>query len=120
MSMRVSPFAMLVLVPPTLMTSADSLFPATSKDVRVRVEASRKKLMIVFPLSVESFFVLFGVSKDFAESNIFSISLVGKLLISSKSFLFSIYQLNSTQNGGEIRSYCGIGETSIHFVSMNR
>ena len=36
-------------------TSAESRFPAISNDVRVRVDASKKRLMTVFPRSVGTF-----------------------------------------------------------------
>ena len=39
----------------TLIASADKRFAAISKLVRVRVEASKKRLMTVFPRSVGTF-----------------------------------------------------------------
>lgn len=40
-----------------LITSADSRLPAISKDVRVRVEASKKRLMTVFPRRAGTFLI---------------------------------------------------------------
>ena len=42
----------LELDPEKLMTSADSRLPAISNEVRVRVEGSKKRLMIVLPRKV--------------------------------------------------------------------
>jgi len=56
-SMRVSPFDTLLVDEEMLMTSADSRFPAISNDVRVRVDASKKRLMTVLPRSVGTFLI---------------------------------------------------------------
>src|SRR5215471_20435332 len=54
-SINVSPFDTLLVDEEILTTSADSRLPAISKDVRVRVEASKKRLMTVFPRRVGTF-----------------------------------------------------------------
>ena len=54
-STRVSPFTMLLEEVEILMASALSRLAAISKEVRVRVEASKKRLMTVFPRSVGTF-----------------------------------------------------------------
>src|SRR5262245_19312506 len=54
-SIRVSPLLTLLPEDETFTTSADKRFPAISNDVRVRVEASKKRLMIVLPRSVGTF-----------------------------------------------------------------
>jgi hypothetical protein len=48
------------------MTSADNLFAAASKEIRVLVESSANKLTIVRPRKVGSFFI--GVSLTLANS----------------------------------------------------
>ena len=55
-SIRVSPFLMADVVGVMLMTSAPSRLPASSKDVRVRVEASKNMLIWVRPRRVSCFF----------------------------------------------------------------
>src|SRR5207247_11312448 len=54
-SIKVSPFETLLVDAEILTTSADRRFPAISNEVRVRVEASKKRLMIVLPRSVGTF-----------------------------------------------------------------
>ena len=56
-SIRVSPFETLLVDDEILTTSADSRFPAISNDVRVRVDASKKRLMTVFPRNVGTFLI---------------------------------------------------------------
>ena len=55
-SIRVSPFFRAELATAMFITSAPSRFPASSKEDWVRVEASKKRLIWVRPLSVEVFF----------------------------------------------------------------
>ena len=54
-SISVSPFDTLLVEADTFTTSAESRFPAISNDVRVRVEASKNRLMMVLPRSVGTF-----------------------------------------------------------------
>ena len=54
-SISVSPFDTLLVEEEIFTTSADNRFPAISKEVRVRVEASKNKLMTVLPRSVGTF-----------------------------------------------------------------
>jgi hypothetical protein len=56
-SINVSPFDTLLVEAEILTTSADSRFPAISKDVRVRVEDSKKRLMTVLPRRVGTFLI---------------------------------------------------------------
>src|SRR6266511_597814 len=56
-SIRVSPFDTLLVESETLTTSAESRFPAISNEVRVRVEGSKKRLMIVLPRNVGTFLI---------------------------------------------------------------
>ena len=57
-SASVSPFFVELDEAEKLMTSADMRLPAISKLVRVRVDGSRKRLMIVRPRSVGSFLMV--------------------------------------------------------------
>jgi len=56
-SINVSPFDTLLLDEEMLTTSAERRFPAISNDVRVRVDASKKRLMTVLPRSVGTFLI---------------------------------------------------------------
>src|SRR5947199_10301484 len=56
-SISVSPFETLLVDCETFTTSAESRFAAISNDVRVRVDASKKRLMIVLPRNVGTFFM---------------------------------------------------------------
>ena len=51
-SRSVSPLVVLDDEPPTFITSAPSRLPANSKELRVRVDASKKRFRTVLPLSV--------------------------------------------------------------------
>ncbi len=55
-SISVSPLRIDDTATAMLMTSAPSRFPATSNEVRVRVEFSKKQLMSVRPRSSDFFF----------------------------------------------------------------
>ena len=55
-SIRVSPLTIEVAETDMLITSPPSRLPATSNEVRVRVEFSKKQLMIVRPRSTPRFF----------------------------------------------------------------
>ncbi len=55
-SIRVSPLTIELTATAMLMTSPPSRLPATSNEVRVRVEFSKKQLMIVRPRNNERFF----------------------------------------------------------------
>ena len=61
LTLQLEPFA------EKLMTSADNLFAAASKEMRVRVESSAKRLTIVLPRKVGSFFI--GPSETRANSS---------------------------------------------------
>src|SRR5450432_636472 len=61
-SLRLSPFATLEPLAEKLITSADSLLAAASKEILVRVESSKKRLTTVLPRRVGSF--LIGRAKD--------------------------------------------------------
>ena len=71
-SRRVSPFFIDELLPEMLIVSAPRFFPASSKDVLVLVDSSMKKLIWVFPLRREVFFIppLRSFSVTSARSNI--------------------------------------------------
>src|SRR5262245_57639214 len=56
-SINVSPLTTLEVEAEMLMASADRRFAAISKLVRVRVEASKKRLMMVFPRNVGTFLI---------------------------------------------------------------
>src|SRR5262249_54481091 len=56
-SISVSPLTTLEVEAEMLIASADRRFAAISKLVRVRVEASKKRLMTVFPRSVGTFLI---------------------------------------------------------------
>ena len=72
-SSSVSPLVTLDVCGLTLTTSAPSLLPATSNDVRVRVEASKNRLTTVRPSKTRAFFTssreharpLFGSVQDY-------------------------------------------------------
>ncbi len=55
MSIKVSPLRIAETATAMLMTSAPSLLPATSNEVRVRVEFSKKQLISVRPRKVAVF-----------------------------------------------------------------
>jgi hypothetical protein len=61
-SMSVSPFLTLDEATDILMTSAPKRLPASSKLVRVRVEFSKNRLMIVRPRRVAIFFSVWRFS----------------------------------------------------------
>ena len=75
-SLSDSPLLTLDPLAEKLMTSAESLFAAASKEIRVRVESSAKRFTIVRPRRVGSFFI--GVSLTLANS-----AAVSKILIAS-------------------------------------
>jgi hypothetical protein len=54
-SIRVSPFLTELVATDMLMTSPPSRLPASSNEVRVRVESSKNRLMMVRPLSTAFF-----------------------------------------------------------------
>ena len=54
-SIRVSPFLMELVETCMLMTSPPRRLPASSKEVRVRVEFSKKRLITVRPRRIELF-----------------------------------------------------------------
>jgi hypothetical protein len=56
-SNKVSPLLTLEVETLTFTASADKRFAAISKDVRVRVEGSKKRLMTVRPRSAGTFFI---------------------------------------------------------------
>ena len=57
-SKRVSPFVMLLADADMFIVSAESLLPAISNEVRVRVLDSRNRLIMVLPRSVGTFLIL--------------------------------------------------------------
>src|SRR5712671_3161020 len=92
-SIRVSPLETLLVDIDTFTTSADSHFPAISKDVRVRVEASKNRLIMVFPRSVGTFLMGRDDSScmDSAVSRISRISSRSSSRIPSRSFRFTLF-----------------------------
>ena len=92
-SFRDSPLLTLDPLAEKLMTSAESLFAAASKEIRVRVESSAKRLTIVRPRSVGSFFI--GVSLTLANSaavsNIFIASMRLMSAIDSRCFILRLH-----------------------------
>ena len=78
MSLSDSPLLTLDPLALKLITSADKRFAAASKEIRVRVESSAKRLTIVRPRSVGSFFI--GASDTRASS-----VAVSKIAIASNS-----------------------------------
>jgi len=78
--------------------SADSRFAAISNEVRVRVEDSKKKLMIVLPRSVGTFLIeRREISlKEPAESRMVSISSTESSRMPKRSFL-----VNANVAGGQ-------------------
>src|SRR5262245_30737645 len=90
-SMSVSPFEALLVDEEMLTTSAERRFPPISNDVRVRVEASKNKLMIVLPRSVGTFLIgrVETSWKDSAVSRICRISSRLRSSIPSRSFRLS-------------------------------
>src|SRR5262249_17709109 len=54
-SIKVSPLDTLLVDEEMFTTSADNRLPAISNEVRVRVEASKNRLMTVFPRNVGTF-----------------------------------------------------------------
>src|SRR5215217_265633 len=56
-SLRLSPFETLDPLAAKLMTSAERRFAAASKEIRVRVESSKKRLTTVRPRRVGSFLI---------------------------------------------------------------
>jgi hypothetical protein len=61
-SISVSPLCIELAATDMLITSPPSRLPATSKEVRVRVEFSKKQLMIVRPRNNERFFSAWRLS----------------------------------------------------------
>ena len=93
--MSVSPLETLLVEELTLMTSADSRFPAISKEVRVRVEASKKRLIMVFPRKRGNFF--YGTGRNFLQSlggiqNLQDLFAV-KVLDSEQIFSFHVFSI---------------------------
>ena len=89
MSISVSPLVREEFEAEMLIESAERRFAAISKDVRVRVEDSKKKLMMVLPRSVGTFLIeRREISlKESAESRIVLISSTESSLIPRRSFL---------------------------------
>src|SRR5262245_63580044 len=90
-SISVSPFDTLLVEEEILTTSAERRFPAISNEVRVRVDASKKRLMTVFPRSVGTFLIgrVETSLKDSAVSRICRISSRLRSWIPSRSFRLS-------------------------------
>ena len=82
-SFRDSPLLTLEPFAEKLITSAESLFAAASNEMRVRVESSAKRLTIVRPRRVGSFFI--GVSLTLANS-----AAVSKIFIASIRLISAI------------------------------
>src|SRR2546425_8828827 len=72
-----------------LTASAERRFAAISNEVRVRVEASKKRLMTVLPRRVGTFLIVRAETSlnDSAVSRIMFISSIGSSLIPRRSFL---------------------------------
>src|SRR5687767_15046906 len=95
-SRSVSPFDKLDEETLMLTASADSRLAASSKDVRVRVDDSKKRLMTVLPRKVGTFLISrFEISRKFsAVSRIPVISAADRFRIPRRSLLrygFSIF-----------------------------
>ena len=69
-SIRVSPLCIELAATDMLMTSPPSRLPATSKEVRVRVEFSKKQLMIVRPRKSDALLLGLPVELDIAVGEI--------------------------------------------------
>ena len=91
-STRVSPFETLLSEPDMLITSAESRLPATSNEVLVRVDASKNRLITVFPRSFSTFFTgpRASSSNDSAESRIARMSSLERSSMPSKSCFCAI------------------------------
>src|SRR5215471_6653517 len=91
--MSVSPLDTLLVDIETFTTSADSHLPAISNEVRVRVEDSKNRLMIVLPRSVGTFLMGRDASScmDSAVSRISRISPQSSSRIPSRSFRFTLF-----------------------------
>src|SRR5581483_6980382 len=87
-SISVSPLTTLDDVPETLITSAESHFPAISNEVRVRVDGSRKRFTTVLPRRAGTFLISRDAISfmEAAVSRIVWISPGSRLRISSRSF----------------------------------
>lgn len=88
-SISVSPLVSEEVDADMLIESAERRLAAISKEVRVRVEDSKKKLITVFPRSVGTFFIArWEISlKDSAESRMVLISSAERSLMPRRSFL---------------------------------
>src|SRR3989339_437465 len=91
-----SPFDVALVDEEMLITSAESLLPAISKLVRVRVEFSKKTLMTVLPLSVGTFLMarLLTSAKRRAVSRMPSISSRDKSAMPSMSLRLSFMRVS--------------------------
>lgn len=91
-SIRVSPFVTDDVEAEILIVSADRRFAAISKDVRVRVEGSKNRLITVLPRRVGTFLMArVEISlKDSAESRIVLISATSSSLIPRRSFRLNV------------------------------
>jgi hypothetical protein len=72
-----------------LITSAESLFAAASKEILVRVESSAKRFTIVLPRNVGSFFICPSLvrASSVAVSNIVVASIALKSPIDKRCFI---------------------------------
>ena len=90
-SIRLSPLTTLLVGTEKLMTSVLSLFAASSKDVLVLVEGSKKRLTAVLPRRVGTFFISLPSTSlnPAAVSSMRFISSTDNSLMPSRSFLFN-------------------------------
>ena len=90
-STRLSPLTTLDDEPDTLITSAESHFPAISKEVRVRVDGSRNRFTTVFPRRAGTFLISRPAISfmEAAVSRIVRISAGVRLRVSRRSFRVS-------------------------------
>src|SRR3989338_9064086 len=83
MSLKDSPFVILEVDGEILRTSAERRLAASSKEVRVRVEDSIKRLITVRPRSVGTFLIKRSVETFFMEAAVSRIKLISFLVRSS-------------------------------------
>ena len=93
MSFKLSPLLKLEPFAEKLITSAESRFAAASKEIRVRVESSKKRFTTVLPRSVGNFFTAPSDSRDnsVAVSSISIASVLLRSLIESRCLILYPY-----------------------------
>src|SRR2546422_1825385 len=83
-STRVSPFCTALPEAATFTVSAESRFSANSKEMRVRVEASKKRLTIVLPRRAGTFLMGRSRSEEHTSELQSRLHLVCRLLLEKK------------------------------------